>query len=134
MDLTSRSLRTAPQCQPRCVRKRLQALKAIATQPHVSHGMQEDMVACNEGILEDVSQIRQQFCKIVPVEQEPGQAQAAKLENNLLSMTALAVTSEAMVLGAKLHICGQTPLDIINASSGRNTATPQRPTSSPSPC
>ncbi|WP_343654335.1 NAD(P)-dependent oxidoreductase [Paraburkholderia caribensis] len=81
------------------------------------------MVACNEGVLEDISQILRQCGKIFHVGQEPGQAQAAKLANNLLSMTALAVTSEAMVLGAKLGISGQTLLDIINAGSGRNTAT-----------
>jgi 3-hydroxyisobutyrate dehydrogenase-like beta-hydroxyacid dehydrogenase len=52
-----------------------------------------------------------------------GQAQIAKLINNLLSATALAVTSEAFVLGAKAGLDPDILLGIINDGTGRNTAT-----------
>lgn len=53
----------------------------------------------------------------------PGQGQTAKLLNNLLSATALAITSEAMTMGVRAGLDPQTLLEVLNASSGRNTAT-----------
>lgn len=57
------------------------------------------------------------------VGREPGQGQLAKVLNNLLSATAVAITSEALVLGATAGLKAQTLLDVFNAGSGRNTAT-----------
>jgi 3-hydroxyisobutyrate dehydrogenase-like beta-hydroxyacid dehydrogenase len=57
------------------------------------------------------------------VGREPGQGQLAKVLNNLLSATAFAITSEALVLGATAGLEGRTLLDVFNAGSGRNTAT-----------
>jgi hypothetical protein len=54
---------------------------------------------------------------------KPGQGQMMKLTNNLLSGTALAATAEAVVLGVKFGLDPQVMLDVINVSSGRNTAT-----------
>jgi 3-hydroxyisobutyrate dehydrogenase-like beta-hydroxyacid dehydrogenase len=54
---------------------------------------------------------------------KPGQGQLLKLINNMLSATALAATSEALVLGAKAGLDPGIVLDVVNASSGRNTAT-----------
>ena len=56
----------------------------------------------------------------------PGLGQTMKLANNLLSATALALTSEAMVMGVKAGIAPRTMVDVINAGSGRNTATEQK--------
>jgi 3-hydroxyisobutyrate dehydrogenase-like beta-hydroxyacid dehydrogenase len=53
----------------------------------------------------------------------PGQGQIAKLLNNLLSATAMAVTSEALTLGVKSGLDPSLLLEIFNAGSGRNTAT-----------
>ena len=53
----------------------------------------------------------------------PGQGQLAKLLNNLLSATALAITSEAMTFGVRAGLEPATLLEVFNASSGRNTAT-----------
>ena len=53
----------------------------------------------------------------------PGQGQLAKLLNNLLSATALAITSEAMAFGVSAGLDARTLLEIFNASTGRNTAT-----------
>ena len=55
--------------------------------------------------------------------EKPGQGQAIKLLNNFLSATALAATSEAIAFGTQQGIEMKTILDIVNASTGRNTAT-----------
>ncbi len=46
-----------------------------------------------------------------------------KLANNFLSATAMAATSEAMVMGVKAGLDPRVMLDVINSGSGRNTAT-----------
>ena len=43
--------------------------------------------------------------------------------NNMLSVVALAVTSEGMAMGAKAGLDPKTMIDVLNASSGRNSAT-----------
>src|SRR3979490_1581014 len=55
--------------------------------------------------------------------EQPGAGQTMKLCNNFLSATAMAATSEAMVLGVKAGLDPRVMLDVINAGSGRNTAT-----------
>lgn len=52
-----------------------------------------------------------------------GQGQIVKVMNNLLSATAMAITSEAVVLGQKAEIDPEILISVFNASSGRNTAT-----------
>ncbi len=63
------------------------------------------------------------FGRLFFVGEKAGLAQVAKLANNLLAASALVVTSEAMVMGVKAGIDPKVLLDIINASSGRNSAT-----------
>ena len=46
-----------------------------------------------------------------------------KLLNNLLSATAMAISSEAVVMGVKAGLDPKQMIDVINAGSGRNTAT-----------
>ena len=53
----------------------------------------------------------------------PGQAQMMKLLNNMLSQSALAMSLEAFVAGAKAGLDLDTMAAVINAGSGRNTAT-----------
>jgi 3-hydroxyisobutyrate dehydrogenase-like beta-hydroxyacid dehydrogenase len=53
----------------------------------------------------------------------PGQGQAMKLLNNFLSGTAMAATSEAAVFGVTMGLDLAQLIDVLNASSGRNTAT-----------
>ncbi len=55
--------------------------------------------------------------------EQPGAGQTMKLCNNFLSATAMAATSEAMVLGVKAGLDPRVMLDVINSGSGRNTAT-----------
>ncbi|MEM1546590.1 MAG: NAD(P)-dependent oxidoreductase [Candidatus Methanomethylicia archaeon] len=57
------------------------------------------------------------------VSEKPGSAQAMKLINNMLSAMALVATSEGIVLGLSEGIDINTMIDILNVSSGRNSAT-----------
>lgn len=59
---------------------------------------------------------------IFHVGQNPGQAQAVKLLNNFLSATAMAATSEAVQFGMGHGVAMETILDVVNVSTGRNTA------------
>jgi 2-hydroxy-3-oxopropionate reductase len=63
------------------------------------------------------------FGKVFVVGRQAGQGQIMKLLNNLLSTTALAVTSEAFVAGAKAGLDADMMVAVINAGSGRNSAT-----------
>ena len=53
----------------------------------------------------------------------PGQGQAIKLLNNFLSGVAMAATSEAVAFGVGRGVSMRTILDVLNVSTGRNTAT-----------
>lgn len=57
------------------------------------------------------------------VGEQPGQGQAMKLLNNFLSGTAMAATSEAVAFGEREGLDLATMLDVLNVSTGRNTAT-----------
>lgn len=61
--------------------------------------------------------------KVFWVGERAGLGQTMKLCNNLLSATAITITSEALVMGAKAGLDPAVMLDVINAGSGRNTAT-----------
>lgn len=57
---------------------------------------------------------------------EPGLAQTMKLVNNMLSAAAMALSCEAISMGAKAGLKPSVMVDVINAGSGRNTATMQK--------
>jgi 3-hydroxyisobutyrate dehydrogenase-like beta-hydroxyacid dehydrogenase len=59
---------------------------------------------------------------VVLVGEQPGQGQLAKVLNNLLSASAIAITAEALALGVRGGLSARTLLDVLNSSSGRNTA------------
>jgi 3-hydroxyisobutyrate dehydrogenase len=59
---------------------------------------------------------------VVLVGAEPGQGQLAKVLNNLLSASAIAITGEALALGVHGGLSARTLLEVFNSSSGRNTA------------
>src|SRR5258708_35868451 len=60
--------------------------------------------------------------KVFFIGENPGSAQPMKLANNLLSATAVAATSEAVVMGVKSGLDPNVMIDVINAGSGMNTA------------
>jgi 3-hydroxyisobutyrate dehydrogenase-like beta-hydroxyacid dehydrogenase len=67
--------------------------------------------------------ILKNFGKVFFVGEKAGLAQVAKLGNNLLAAAAMVISSEALVMGVKAGIDPKIMLDIINAGSGRNSAT-----------
>jgi 3-hydroxyisobutyrate dehydrogenase len=81
------------------------------------------MLACPEDTYERLKPLMSLMGKPFHVGPKPGQGQAVKLLNNFLSATALAASSEAIAFGTKQGIDMQKILDIVNASTGRNTAT-----------
>ena len=58
--------------------------------------------------------------------EEPGQGQSVKILNNFLSAIALAATSEAVLYGLSQNIDMKTVLDVVNVSTGRNTASMEK--------
>jgi 3-hydroxyisobutyrate dehydrogenase-like beta-hydroxyacid dehydrogenase len=53
----------------------------------------------------------------------PGAGQTMKLVNNLLSLTAIAVTSEGMALGIKAGLDPARMIEVLNSGTGANSAT-----------
>jgi 3-hydroxyisobutyrate dehydrogenase-like beta-hydroxyacid dehydrogenase len=62
------------------------------------------------------------FGKVFVIGNKPGMAQTMKLANNFLSATAMAATSEAVAMGVKAGLDPKVMIDVINAGSGRSTA------------
>ena len=81
------------------------------------------MVSCSEEILRRITPILEVFGKIFHVGRLPGMGQTMKLLNNLLSATAMAISSEAVVLGVKAGLDAEQIVDVINSGTGRNSAT-----------
>jgi 3-hydroxyisobutyrate dehydrogenase-like beta-hydroxyacid dehydrogenase len=81
------------------------------------------MVSGERDACEHVQPLLETFGRVFWVGPDPGQGQTAKVLNNLLSATAVAITAEALTLGARAGLDPATLLEIFNAGSGRNTAT-----------
>ena len=84
------------------------------------------MVSCPTGTLEMIRPILEIFGKLFFVGEKPGLAQVAKLGNNLLAAAALVISSEALAMGVKAGVDPKVMIDIINAASGRNSATQEK--------
>lgn len=81
------------------------------------------MVCGPKPAFDTVEPVLKNFGKLFYVGEAAGLAQVAKLANNLLAASAMVISSEAMVMAAKAGIEPEIMLDIINAGSGRNSAT-----------
>ena len=81
------------------------------------------MVSCPKPTFEEIEPLLKVFGKTFYVGDKPGLAQIAKLANNLLAAAALVVSSEAVAMGVKAGLDAKVLIDIINAGSGRNSAT-----------
>ena len=80
------------------------------------------MVSCPRERFTSIRPLLEVIGKVFYLGDQPGLGQTMKLANNLLSATALAITSEAMVMGVKAGLDPKTMLQVINAGSGRNSA------------
>lgn len=74
------------------------------------------MVSGRRDCFDAVNPVLASLGKIFYVGDKPGMAQTMKLINNMISVTALAITSETMVLGAKAGLDADTMIDVINAA------------------
>jgi 3-hydroxyisobutyrate dehydrogenase-like beta-hydroxyacid dehydrogenase len=81
------------------------------------------MVSCEQATFPVVDPVLKTFGKTFYVGEKPGLAQIAKLANNLLAASAIVVSSEAVAMGVKAGLDAKVLIDIINAGSGRNSAT-----------
>jgi 3-hydroxyisobutyrate dehydrogenase-like beta-hydroxyacid dehydrogenase len=81
------------------------------------------MAACERALFARFEPVLKIFGKTFHVSERPGLGQVMKLANNLLSATAMAVSCEAIVMGVKAGLDPRIMVDVINAGSGRNTAT-----------
>jgi 3-hydroxyisobutyrate dehydrogenase-like beta-hydroxyacid dehydrogenase len=81
------------------------------------------MASCDQNLRAEIEPLLKAFGKVFFVGNVPGQAQTMKLVNNTLSVVALAATSEGMAMGVKAGLDPQIMIDVLNASSGANSAT-----------
>ncbi|HET9717120.1 MAG TPA: NAD(P)-dependent oxidoreductase [Pseudolabrys sp.] len=80
------------------------------------------MVSGPKAEIELVKDVLAVFGKVFVIGEKPGMAQTMKLANNFLSATAMAATSEAVAMGVKAGLDPSVMIDVINAGSGRTTA------------
>ncbi|WP_434701869.1 NAD(P)-dependent oxidoreductase [Pseudomonas sp. D1-36] len=81
------------------------------------------MVSGPGAAFDEIAQTLHLLGKAIYCGEGAGLGQTMKLVNNLVSVTALAVSSEALVMGVKAGLAPQVMLDVFNAGSGRNSAT-----------
>ncbi len=92
--------------------------------PGAEAGTLGTMCSGDKSFFDAMEPIFQIICKeAVFLNETPGAAQTMKPVNNIISFGNLAVALEAMTLGAKAGLDPEKMLQVINASSGRNTAT-----------
>ena len=78
----------------------------------------------SQKLLDEIRDDLDYFSKsIFFVGKEPGQGQIMKLINNYLSAVAMSSTSEAILLGLKNNLDMETMLNVLNVSTGKNSAT-----------
>lgn len=81
------------------------------------------MVSCPLDTYAVVEPLLGNFGRLFFLGEKPGAAQTMKLANNLMAAAALAISSEAVVMGVKAGLDPKVMIDVINAGSGRNSAT-----------
>ena len=80
------------------------------------------MVSGPRAAFDEVAAILAHLGKVFFVGEKPGLGQTLKLANNLMSQAAIAITAEALAIGVKAGLDPQLMLEVLNVSSGRNTA------------
>ncbi|MDF0749573.1 NAD(P)-dependent oxidoreductase [Marinobacter sp. 71-i] len=80
------------------------------------------MASGDPSVVENVGDVLKVLGNSFLVGPEPGMGQMIKVINNLVSVTALAITSEALVLGTKAGLNPDVMVDVFNASSGQSNA------------
>lgn len=81
------------------------------------------MASGDRSVFDAVEPALKEFGKLFYVGEQPGQGNVMKLANNLLAAAAIVLSSEAIVMGVKAGLDPAQMLEVINAGSGRNSAT-----------
>ncbi|MCV3210740.1 NAD(P)-dependent oxidoreductase [Mesorhizobium sp. YC-39] len=81
------------------------------------------MVSCPKQIYEEIEPVLANFGRRFYCGETPGSAQVAKLGNNMIAAGVILLSAEALAMGVKAGLDPTVMCDIINASSGRNSAT-----------
>jgi 3-hydroxyisobutyrate dehydrogenase-like beta-hydroxyacid dehydrogenase len=81
------------------------------------------MASGPETAMQRVRPLLEALGKVYVLGEKPGLGQTVKLANNLMSAASLAIAAEALAMGVKAGVDPARMLDVINASSGRNSAT-----------
>jgi 3-hydroxyisobutyrate dehydrogenase-like beta-hydroxyacid dehydrogenase len=81
------------------------------------------MVSGPKAAYEKLESAIKNFGKVFFCGEGAGQAQVMKLANNLLAAAVIVLSSEAIAMGVKAGLNPRQMCDIINAGSGRNSAT-----------
>lgn len=125
VDLSTTGPRTAIEVADALATKRVIAVDApVSGGPGgAEKGTLAVMVAASRAVVDELRPFLSVLGKVFWVGEEPGMGQTMKLINNLLSAAAISITSEALVMGVKAGLDPAVMLDVINAGSGRNTAT-----------
>ena len=76
-----------------------------------------------EDAYEQVRPLLEQLGKPFYMGETPGAGQTMKLVNNLLSLTAIAVTAEGMAMGIKAGLDPARMIEVLNSGTGANSAT-----------
>ena len=81
------------------------------------------MVSGPRALFDKLEGVLKNFGKVFFVGEGAGQAQVMKLANNLLAAAVIVLSSEAIAMGVKAGLNARQMCEIINAGSGRNSAT-----------
>lgn len=81
------------------------------------------MVSCKQPTYTEIEPILAIFGRLFFCGETPGAAQVAKLGNNMIAAAVILLSAEALAMGVKAGLDPKVMCDIINASSGRNSAT-----------
>ena len=124
VDLSTTGPRTAQAIATELARRNIIAIDAPVSGgvAGATKGTLAVMTSGPEAECEALRPILQSIGKVFYIGAEPGMGQMMKLVNNLLSATAVAATSEAVVLGVKAGLDPRVMIDVINSGSGRSTA------------
>jgi len=125
VDLSTTGPRVAKEVAEGLATKRITAVDApVSGGPSgAEKGTLAMMIACPRALADELRPAIEVLGKFFYIGDQPGAGQTMKVINNLLSATAITITAEAMVMGVKAGLDPTTMLDVINAGSGRNTAT-----------
>jgi 3-hydroxyisobutyrate dehydrogenase-like beta-hydroxyacid dehydrogenase len=87
-------------------------------------GKLSTMVAGDRAAFERVRPLFEAIAgKVFYIGADPGLGQITKLANNMISAAGMAAAMEAAVMAVKAGVDAHTLIDVINASTGRNSAT-----------